>query len=255
MLTTLAMMVMPVLVLLLAAVLNVSHIVHSKILLQNAADRAAYAGAAKQAYLMNEMGKKNNQIHGIFEKLRMDIVPNSSNGEGDVAQKVRGATNQIAAAYDAMEDMNASAFGMALKISKSVAAINYGAATLTPFTPDKPMLTLQAEAEAGQRQRLRSDYNTMVGGQIWEPASHGQTDRVVQSYYVKDPARDVRWQVALTAPMPRGLMSGLFRSPVLRAVAAANPHGASIRECAFDATCPQYQVGFVTFQDDVGGEP
>lgn len=250
MLTTFAALVMPILILLMAAVLNVGHVVNAKVMLQNAADRAAYAGAAKQAYVMNRMGEKNREVHAIFEKLKRDIVPNSNNEASDVTQKVKDATQRIAAAYGEMEAWNADAYIKAKAASLSVAEENYAAATVVLRVPDQPMLTLRGELESQQRHHLRSDYNTMVGGQIWEPASHDHTENVVQSYYVKDPAYEVRWQVALSAPMPKGLMSDTFAAPVLHAVAAAQPHSGSIKDCAFDPKCPPYQVSFVPFQDE-----
>lgn len=253
MLTTFVALVMPVLILLMAAVLNVGHVVNAKILLQNAADRAAYAGAAKQAYIMNRMGEKNREIHGIFEKLKKDIVPNSNNDAGDVAQKVKDATRRINAAYGEMAAWNASAYDWAHSVSRSVTHENYAASTLVPRVPNQPMLTLRDAFESQQRQHLKSDYSTTVGGQIWEPASHSQTENVVQSYYVKDPAYEARWQVELTAPTPRGIMSDKFAAPTLHAVAAAQPHGASIKDCAFDPKCPHYQVSFVPFQEEPGG--
>lgn len=252
MLTTFVALIMPILVLLMAAMLNVGHVVNAKILLQNAADRAAYTGAAKQAYVMNKMGEKNREIHGIFEKLKRDIVPNSSNDASDVTQKVKDANQRINATYGEMEAWSAEAHAWAKGASLSVVRENYAAATLIARVPDHPMLTLRSELEPGQRQHLKSDYNTMVGGQIWEPASHDHAENVVQSYYVKDPAFEVRWQVELTAPMPRGIMSDKFASPTLHAVSAAQPHGAGIRDCAFDPKCLQYQVSFVPYQEGTG---
>lgn len=249
MLTTLAALVMPILILLMAAVLNVGHVVNAKIMLQNAADRAAYAGAAKQAYVMNQMGEKNREVHGIFEKLKRDIVPNSNNEAGDVAQKVKDATQRINAAYNEMAAWNSDAHAKAKAASRSVALKNYAAATMEPRVPNQPMLALRDELESQQRQHLKSDYNTMVGGQIWEPASHGQTENVVQSYYVKDPAYEVRWQVELTAPTPKGIMSDKFVAPTLHAVAAAQPHGASIKDCGLNPSCPSYEVSFVPYSD------
>lgn len=253
MLTTFVALVMPILILLMAAVLNVGHVVNAKVMLQNAADRAAYAGAARQAYVMNRMGEKNREVHGIFEKLKSDIVPNSNNEAGDVTQKVRGANQRINAAYGEMDAWNVDAYVRAKAASLSVTKENYAAATLVPRVPDRPMLTLRDELESQQRQHLKSDYNTMVGGQIWEPASHDRTENVVQSYYVKDPSREVRWQIELTAPTPKGIMSDKFSAPILHAVAAGQPHGASIRDCAFDENCPLYQVSLVLFHDDQGG--
>lgn len=252
MLTTFAALVLPILILLMAAVLNVGHVVNAKVMLQNSADRAAYAGAAKQAYIMNRMGEKNREVHGIFEKLKNDIVPNSNNGAGDVSQKVKDATQRINADHGEMEAWNVEAYARAKHASVSVARENYAAATLVARVPDRPMLTLRDELEPGQRQHLRSDYNTTVGGQVWEPASHDHAENVVQSYYVKDPGFEVRWQVELTAPMPRGIMSDKFASPTLHAVSAAQPHGASIKNCAFDPKCPQYQVSVVPYQDKGG---
>lgn len=249
MLTTFVALVMPVLILLMAAVLNVGHVVNAKIVLQNAADRAAYVGAAKQAFIMNKMGEKNREVHGIFEKLKSDIVPNSNNDANDVTQKVKDANQRITAAYNEMEAWNDDAYALVRVASLSVTQENYAAATLMPRVPDAPMLTLRAELDPDQRQHLKSDYNTMVGGQIWEPASHAQSENVVQSYYVKDPTLEVRWQVELTAPMPMGIMSDKFAAPTLHAVSAAQPHGASIKDCGLNSSCPSYEVSFVPYSD------
>lgn len=249
MITTFVALVMPILILLMAAVLNVGHVVNAKIMLQNAADRAAYAGAAKQAYIMNRMGEKNREVHGIFEKLKMDIVPNNNNEAADVAQKVKDANQRITAAYNEMEAWNSIATDWANLASQSVARDNYAAAMHIPRVLNQPMLTLRHDLESQQRQHLRSDYNTMVGGQIWEPASHDQTENEVQSYYVKDPVFEVRWQVELTAPTPKGIMSDKFAAPTMHAVAAAQPHGASIRDCALNPNCPSYEVSFVPYAD------
>lgn len=249
MLTTFVALVMPILVLLMAAVLNVGHVVNAKVMLHNAADRAAYAGAAKQAYVMNKMGEENREIHGIFEKLKRDIVPNSNNDAGDVTQKVKDANQRIHAAYDEMDAWNRAAFSFAEATSRSVTRQNYAAATMVPRVPNQPMLILADMLESQQRQHLKSDYNTMVGGQIWEPASHDHTENVVQSYYVKDPVREVRWQVELIAPTPKGIMADKFAAPTLHAVSAAQPHGASIKDCGLNPSCPSYEVSFVPYSD------
>lgn len=248
MLTTFIALVMPVIILLMAAVVNVSGMVHAKLMLQNAADRAAYAGAAKQAAIMNDMGAKNREIHQIFEELKRNILPNSSNGARDVTQKVKDAQIRISAAYQEMEEWNSDANQKAEAVSRSVAEENYAAATPHSNAP-RVMLTLLSEAERDQRQHLRPEHHNMVGGLIWEPASHDQTDNVVQSYYVKDPNQEVRWQVELSAPTPRGVMSGFFIRPTLHAVSAAQPHGSSIKDCGLNPGCPSYEVSFVPYND------
>lgn len=252
MLTTFVALMMPVLIVIFAAVLNISHVVDAKIKLQNAADRAAYAGAAMQAHIMDEMGKQNNEVHDAFEWLTEQLVPNTSNGEGDVQGKFITAKNRIDTARAIMDGLNSQAWQKASDISTAVALANYAAADLKPRVPSGAMLTILDNLEEDQHQHLRSDWNNNIGGVIWEPASHEHFERVIQSYYVKDALLEVRWQVGLEALIPSGFMSFAFK-PVLRnlgvdrlqAVAAAQPHGASIKACAFDENCAKYQVSFV----------
>lgn len=253
MLTTFAALVMPILILLMMAVVNVGHVVDAKIRLQNAADRAAYAGAAKQAYIMNEMGKQNGEIHRIFEKFKSDVGPNSSNDKGDVDAKLKSSRNQIAVIANTMQDWNRDAYGWTEKVSRDVAQANVPSVTVRVRIPNQDMVLLKSDYESGQSVAITADYNVMETPVIWEPKDHNNVTNNLFSYIVKDPATEARWQVALTQKLPDSPVTRFFNIPELSAVAAAQPHGGSIKACAFDPNCSQYQVSFVPFQDDQGG--
>ncbi len=254
MLTTFAAIVMPIVILLMMAVVNVGHIVDAKIRLQNAADRAAYAGAAKQAYIMNKMGEQNRVIHEAFEQFKAYVDPNSSNDKSDVDTKLTDARNKIADAAENMQRWNRSAYGLAMTVSQDVAHANLPSTqvAVNVQVPSQDMLLLEVSYESGQNVALTADYNRMENPVIWEPKDHKDVTNKLLSYLVKDPTSEVRWQVELTQSLP---ISPLFKISDLQlhAVAATQPHGGNIKVCAFSQNCPQYQVSFVPLQDDRGG--
>lgn len=254
MLTTLAALIMPVIVLLMAMVINTGHIVDSKIKLQIAADRAAYAGAAKQAHVMNKMSEMNRKIHERFEKLKSDIVPNTNKDDADLKTKVQNAKSDITNMANTMQDWNKKSMVWAYDVSTAALQSNYANATQSRYRHNQDMLELLTEYEPGQHQKLKSDYNILEGGLISEPKSYQDVVNIVLSYVVKNPDTHVRWESHVTAPLPAGFLTKTLNTylPVhhIYAVSAAQPHQGSIKDCALNADCRKYQVSFVPMEGD-----
>ncbi len=249
MLTTFAVLIMPVIVLLMAMVINVGHIVDSKIRLQIAADRAAYAGAAKEAHVMNKMAEMNFKIHERFEKLESDIGPNTNKDAPDLKDKVQNAKTDISNMANAMQDWNAKAMAWSYDVSSAILQSNYSDATQKRYGAGLDMLELLTEYEPGQHQKLKSDYNILEGGLIHEPKSHQDVLNIVLSYIVKNQNTPVRWESHVVAPLPAGILTSILNDYVpdlhVYAISAAQPHGGNIKACAFNKDCEKYKVSFV----------
>lgn len=258
MLTTFAALIMPLIVLFMAIVINTGHIVDSKIKLQIAADRAAYAGAAKQAHVMNKMAEKNWEVHQRFEKLKRDIVPNTNKDEEDLKTKVQNADAEITNMVNAMQEWNSKAMAWSYDVSNSVLQANYGRATQNRYGVGQDMFELLTEYETGQHQKLKSDFNILEGGLIYEPKTTEDVINIILSYVIKNPDTHVQWESDVSAPIPSGFLTSVLnrhfpQGMKFTATSLAQPHGGSIRDCAFKEKkedCAQYQVSFVPIGGD-----
>lgn len=223
----------PVFVLLVALVLNVNALVDAKLRLQMATDRAAYAGAAKQAYVMNKIGEDNWQIHQLFLKLEKDLKAGTKKSDQEAVGHVRATMVSIQQLEEDMEHRNVTAHEKATNISKQILVNNDGVATLQVKTPSGPMLTLSDTEEVGQWQTLSYAYTT--GSDPFDPENHSSGERSVLSYVVKTPSPTVVWSIAATAPLPQGILFGVLKKylsnplPQLQARATAQPYHGSIK--------------------------
>jgi Flp pilus assembly protein TadG len=251
MLTTFAALVMPVIVLLMAMVINVGHIVDSKIKLQIAADRAAYAGAAKQAKIMNWMSSQNWEIQKKFLDLKEELAKNSTQSVEDGQKRFNTVKQENVIIAELMDRWSDRGMTEAKKVSDAVALANYPNAR--PMHPPlySPMLTLRNDLDVQQFQKL--DWH----GMEWlfvDPKDYKTASDKILTYLIKDNTPIVRWKTRLQAPIPSGFLTTTLNyffpyELKLNAVSMAQPHGGSIRECAFKSdkkNCDPYRVSFVS---------
>ncbi|PIR20284.1 MAG: hypothetical protein COV45_06950 [Deltaproteobacteria bacterium CG11_big_fil_rev_8_21_14_0_20_47_16] len=243
MLTTFMAIMMPVIALLMIAVINVSHVVYAKIRLQDAADRAAYVGAAKQAYIMNRMGEDNLAIQKRFSDLKEELTHNSKQTVEKGRERVSQVRSEIMGRWQEMEAWNDGAWETVRTTSQDLLSKGYAGAWLIPQKSSR-LLTLLDHAETDQYQKLKFD--GMRGDLFFDPADHDDGEDSILSYLVKDPLHEVRWEVTACAVMPNLLLASKFQNinHQLCASAAAQPHGGSIRSGA------PYQVSFVPIRRD-----
>lgn len=257
MLTTFAALIMPVIVLLMAMVINTGHIVDSKIKLQIAADRAAYAGAAKQAHILDWMAGKNWEIYKKFSDLKKELAENSTKSEAEGRRRFDHVSQEINNIWELMSTWSQQGMAEAAKVSGAIASANYIAAQSSYPMQNNEMVFLRNDIETKQIQKL--EWHGMQGVFV-DPEDHNSASDRITAYLIKDDRYPtVRWVTQLTANLPTGFLTKTLNQWIpglqLSAVSAAQPHGGSIRECAFQAAaqdCKKYQVSFVPISDATG---
>jgi hypothetical protein len=250
MLTTFAALIMPVIVLLMAMVINAGHIVDSKIKLQIAVDRSAYAGAAKQAHIMNWMAAQNWEIQKKFLDLKKELEDNSTQSEEQGRRRFNHIRQEINDIAENMDDWSVNGMAASKAVADAMALANYPNAR--PLNPPlySPMLTLRNDLEDKQYQKL--EWHGMQGLFV-DPENHNSASDKILTYLIKDDIPIVRWETRLLAPIPSGFLTATLNyffpyELKLNAVSMAQPHGGSIRECAFKSDqkdCDPYRVSFV----------
>lgn len=257
MLTTFAALIMPVIVLLMAMVINTGHIVDSKIKLQVAADRAAYAGAAKQAHILNWMAVQNWEIHKKFEDLKKELAENSTKNEAEGRDRFNHVSREINDIWESMDAWSEQGMAEAAKVSDAIVNANYAAAQSFYPMLRSGMVFLRNDIETKQIQKL--EWHGMQGVFV-DPEDHNSASDRITAYLIKDDRYPtVRWVTRLAANLPTGLLTKTLNYWIagmqLHAVSAVQPHGGSIRECAFKEKkedCAQYQVSFVPIATATG---
>jgi Flp pilus assembly protein TadG len=250
MLTTLIALLMPVLILMLALVINTGHLVHCKMQLQITADRAVYAGAAREAALMNRMVAQNRMIREKYQNLKQELEHSTKKDESQARARVQTVNAENHALWAEMESWNRAGLEAALQVTTAVARANYPRASVAALVPAGPMLRLDDRWETPQYQVMHFDH--MTGPIFVDPTGHEEGREKILTYVVKDPNGRAAWAAQLSAPLPEGFMthtlqSLLPRALTLRAISAAQPHGGSIRDGR------EYHVSFVPIARVVRG--
>lgn len=254
MLTTFAALIMPVIILLMAMVINTGHIVDSKIRLQIAVDRAAYAGAAKQAHIMNWMASQNHEIHKKYSDLKKELEDNSKQSVEEGRRRFNSVKQEINNIWSEMNRWSGQGMVKAAEVSDAVARANY--ARGYPMHPPqyRNMLLLRDDLRPEQIQTLKFDG---MKGIFVDPTDHDSKDDRILSYLIKDERPTVRWMTRLQADLPTGFLTKTLNALIggmkLNAASAAQPHGGSIEGCAFQDPCSQYQVSFIPVSQVTGG--
>lgn len=254
MLTTFAALIMPVIVLLMAMVINTGHIVDSKIRLQIAADRAAYAGAAKEARIMNRMAEKNREMRRNFEGLRKEFHENSTESLARGRQRFIDVRSKNIKIRDEMAIWNEDGLSMAERVSDAVAYANYSSATPIHLSSYPNMLTLRDDMPREEAQYQVLSYYGMQNIFVDPTGYESDSNRMI-TYLVKDDRDAVYWMTWLQADVPAGFLTTTLNRHFpynlkLNAIATAQPHGGSIEKSAFQDNYPKYEVSFIPNGDN-----
>lgn len=254
--------VAPLLVALMVLVVNVGVLLHARTKLQIATDRGVYAGAASLAHSLNEIARKNWEIHSEFARLKRDLDDDTQTDEPQVEQQIGDARARQVFLYEEMNGINAAMLAGAVNQAVSVIAANIPGAFFEPFESvlESNVLDLSriedAEGSGGVYDEVVGA--DIVGDLVFDP----------ESYEIQEPVRMLRYlyntrmrevffggRVAVLSAVP--IFPSLFGGAVtLRAAAGAQPYGGSIEEFAqvnplgddppdFEARQHLYRAAFV----------
>lgn len=259
--------VAPLLVALLALVVNVGTLLHARTKLQVAADRGVYAGTASIAHSLNEIARKNWEIHSEYARLEDWMNGTSERNEDEVAQRFAEARARQAALYGEMRGINAGMFGQAVEVARSVIAANVPDAEFVPFfePPSDGMMQIGGEDDDEHYGYLSG---ADIEGTTFDPESYDVEDpKETLKYFEKNDGRSLFFGGWVISQSPAPIFTSLFGGASgIAAAAGAQPYGGSIRSFAevnplgddppdLEAKQHLYRVAFVPVHSVTADEP
>lgn len=259
--------VTPLLVALLAVVVNVGMLLHARAKLQVAADRGVYAGAASIAHDMNRIARANWGIHSEYARLEDWLNGTSEPSEEEINNRFSEARARQAELFAQIRDINAGMFGKAVEVAGGVAAANVPGVEFVPFfdPPEDGMMQI-----GGQEDDEHYGYlsGADIEGTTFDPESYDvEAPEEVLKYLEKNDGRSLffgGWVISQSrAPIFSSLFGGASE---IAAEAGAQPYGGSIRAFAEvnpmgddppDSSAKQYlyRVAFVPVHSVTIDEP
>lgn len=254
---SLLLLLVPLLTIVSLFVVDVAQRVETRLSLQIAADRAAYAGAASLRNTLNDVAGMNWRIHRQFadteyELTRRDVKRNRTEGENSV----RTAEAKILLLREAMDTAVAEGYRRACEAAVAAATRWAPGAHVVPLYggvrveagPDgprcvggDPVLTFGQGADADTIDHLEegqwpSLHYCWTTSSWFDPEGSGCADAALLAYRMKGEVVAGRpdqtaFAVRLDRPVPASAMPDLFpHRPLFHAAAAAQPYGGSIRD-------------------------
>lgn len=259
--------VTPLLLALLALVVNVGMILHARAKLQVATDRGVYAGAASLAHDMNQIARANWEIHSEYARLEDWLNGTSEPSEEEINNRFSEARARQAEYFSRILDINAEMFGRAVEVARSVTAANVPDAEFVPFfePPADGLMQIGGEDDDEHYGYLSG---SDIEGTTFDPESYDVEDpEETLRYFEKNDGRSLFFGGWVLSKSPAPIFTSLFGgSSELAAAAGAQPYGGSIRAFAevdplgddppdFEARQHLYRVAFVPINSVPGGDP
>lgn len=229
------MLIIPIMILMLCVCVNVSHLVRSKVRLQNATDRAVYAGAATLTHYMNKVAEENWRLNHAFKGLKKTFATftsESSKTSEDEWNKYRAIRAEV---EDNIKYYINEAYPDACSKAESIIKANLTDAKFytEPGFCEQELLTLFADFEAGQEEEIKYSY-TFGGEGFIAPAGVESPGDLALRYFMRQegtaPIVFAGWTEQDIKPF---LSSNGFKdNQRVLAAAAAQPYGGSIKEFA-----------------------
>jgi len=223
--------VAPLLVAMLALVVNVGTILFARAKLQVAVDRGVYAGAASIAHDMNRIARANWEIHSEYARREDWMNATSERSEGEVAQRFAETRARQSALRGRIRGINSNMYGRAVGVANNVVNANVPSAVFDPFfdAPEEGMMSIGPDDE---------HYGYISGADIegatYDPDSYDvEAPEAVLRFVEKNDGRTLYFGGKASSESPTPIFPSLFGgSTVLRAVSGAQPYGGSIRSFA-----------------------
>ena len=259
--------VAPLLVALLAVVVNVGMLLHARARLQIATDRGVYAGAASIAHDMNRIARANWGIHSEYARLEDWLNGTSEPSEEEINNRFSEARSRQAELFSQIRDINAGMFGRAVEVARSVAAANVPGAEFVPFfePPDDGMMQIGGESDDEHYGFLSG---ADIEGTTFDPENYDIEDPVqTLKYFEKNDGRSLFFGGWVISESPSPVFASLFGDKTeIAAAAGAQPYGGSIKSFAQvnpmgddppDSVAKQhlYRVAFVPVHSVTSNDP
>ncbi|MBI4366379.1 MAG: hypothetical protein HY543_06130 [Deltaproteobacteria bacterium] len=253
-------LLLPFFAALIVFVADLAHRMATKLALQIAADRAAYAGAAHLAETLNAIAGKNWRIRQRFLAAQKKLAARSTEQSAAVGRyDIAEAQADIDALREAMDELNRDGYRGACEAALAAArqwapraalrsmygaAVVLGDAAGAHCEADAPLFSFGKDMVEPEEQWPDLAFVWTEGNFVDPHGRDGADDRLLQ-YRRKAPvqgaadngaevAHQVAFAVRLEEPAPASGLSDLFgEGPLLRAAAAAQPYGGSIQAAAF----------------------
>lgn len=224
----------PVMIAMLALIVNVGMLLYSRVKIQIAADRGAYAGAAVLAHALNQIAIADWKIHHEYVELEKWLSSTSERSKDEIKKRMDETKQRQGDLIDEINQINTSMFESAVITAQSVSSANYSGSEFMPFAlPNlEGMFRIGLTEEEGAHFGDVSGANIM--GQTFDPDSYEIGDKMQMLRYVeKTPQADVLFGGWVKGISPTPVMLNIFgESSDLLAAAAAQPYGGSISEFA-----------------------
>lgn len=225
--------VTPLLMAMLALVVNVGMLLHARAKLQISTDRGVYAGAASIAHDMNRIARANWGIYSEYARLEDWLNGTSEPSEDEINNRFSEARARQAELFSEIRDINAEMFGRAVEVSTSVAGANVTDAEFVPFfePPEDGMMQMGGEEDDEHYGYLSG---ADIEGSTFDPEDYDVEDpEEVLRYLEKNDGRTLYFGGWVISKSPAPIFTSLFGSASeIAAAAGAQPYGGSLRAFA-----------------------
>ena len=224
----LAMIALPILVTMLAIVIDMGRISVAHARLEVAADRAAYAGSASLAYSLNEIAKKNWEMHKAWRDLAADFSSDTQKDEEMKRRRIavyESARNGLSADIGTIQDAMA---GRAGAISQSAFHANSPAAAAAVKAPG---LIGLSDSE-NENQKGETHFGHVTGTIFTDPNSVETGSYSNTKYLTKPVAPNAFIEVDACQSIRPMLLGRFYKSVNIGARSGAQAFGGSIEEFA-----------------------
>lgn len=242
--------IIPLLVTLMILFINAILLVDAKIRMQAAIDRGVYAGASYLSYVMDEVAKKNWQFRKAFLEAEKNLGPPSQDNKNWITAQVRDLNNTQTALYNDMIGLLGKGYKTANEIASDVTAKNLAGMPHLVVTGYQPEYGLPGEGMFGMENDCPGGGDCInqawlspaeikkppVGGSTYDPSDYETHDNLVNMYLVKNEsfaALAAKVEVQYFPPLMAWFFNRTGNGFGLRAFAAAQPYGGSMKKFAF----------------------
>lgn len=254
-------LVLPLFALFLAFFVNIILLIDARISMQGAVDRGAYAGAGYLAHVMNEVAIRNRLFNEAYLNKEKEFGSKSKVTKEWIDKRIKELRSIQSRLLTEMNILSEEAYGKAHEVAKDVIARNQGNRPQLKFTTytDKFYKSRKERAfkiiddcdDSGNCVNHTLLGGTEISGNDFDPTGHEDYSFDVLKYLIKDGSYVAivsGAELEFNAPLLPEYLGG--KKLRLRAIAAAQPYGGSIKKFQdnyhprlIPAAVPGYYVG------------
>lgn len=248
------MAMMPWLVMMMLAAIDMMRLTDAKLHLQQSLDRAVIGSAAAQADALNQMANLNRQIWETGETLKNEFSIHSEESEGAGHNRLQAARAAISGFREAINMINYAGYQRACEIGRDILSRNLRFAQWIPMAgrtwvdeagchADWPLAELSdaSDSDPAQHEWISFSYTEGSGGFV-DPSAIKTSGEWLQRYVTKNHFPPTLFVARAAMIIPRPFSPWMPRDRSMHAMAAAQPVGGDLRLSAIETTHEYYPI-------------